>query len=196
VSSHAIFTASLDNGWYSLTTDCGLNSCPKPALHGGVRLEVGDLQRHLRRRELVDTDFAARDALDWDRQLRAEADALADPDTRRALREMFGDADQGYGRYALELVRYASDHDFVVHPNQDVKDCSQRLEDPRHHCSSNKCPRPYSRRLDHTVLLRRPDKSGWAILSQEYDTAASRSRLGEAPYGNGTVPRLIVGAQR
>ena len=45
------------------------------------------------------------------------------------------------------------------------------------------------------MLLRRPDDSGWAVLSQEYDTPAVRARLGTAPYGGGTVPRLIVGEQ-
>jgi hypothetical protein len=136
------------------------------------------LQR-LRRLDLLDE---ARAELDH-QQRRWEAIRKAIPANEyNAIAQLYGsNAD-----YAERLIDYTRARDLVVHHNQS-RNCSRLLEDPfhrrnssQHHCHSGDG--------DHTVLLRRKDDRGWAILSQPYN------QHGEpAPYGKGTTAQLRVG---
>jgi hypothetical protein len=88
--------------------------------------------------------------------------------------------------YAERLIEYSRAREYVVHHNQSRK-CVRLLDDPNHHGNSSQhhCD---SGDGDHTVLLRRTDDRGWAILSQPYEQDGEA-----APYGNGTTAQLRVG---
>lgn len=116
-------------------------------------------------------------------QRRWDAVRLAIPANEfRAITQLYGiNAD-----YAERLIDYTRARGYVVHHNQN-RTCSRLLVDPNHRNASSRhvCDRGDG---DHTVLLRRADARGWAILSQPYDSEGE-----PAPYGRGTIVQLRVG---
>jgi len=128
-----------------------------------------------------------------DAECRAKAEQLAGKATIRKFLQTTPRTTSG--RQLLELVEYADTRGYTLHANQHRYYCSIILDNPRHVCTSARCP-VYLEDVDHPVVLRRKDKTGWAILSQEYATPDVVAELGLAPYGNGTAARLIVGKRR
>lgn len=96
-------------------------------------------------------------------------------------------------RYATELLDWCEANGWTPYTGTG-RLCWSKLDNPTHKCSGQRCHdidwlRDARLDVDHPVWLVRPDRSQWAVMSQEY-TDRPDNQL--APYGHGTRLRLIV----
>jgi hypothetical protein len=102
-----------------------------------------------------------------------------------------GDLYMASPRYATELLDWCEANGWRVYTGE-AWSCFRRLEDARHRCSMRGCPIT-PRGVDHPVWVVRPDRSAFALLSQEYPNGLRvDDSLPLAPYGHGTRLRVLT----
>jgi len=117
-----------------------------------------------------------------------EVSTRVTPAVYRRLRGLYNSS----GRYATELLNLANREGLLVTPNGPrngvIAYCLTHLDRGNHRCNGGPtCIHVRDFHPDHVVMLRDPDTSRWAMLSQPY---GRRDGEPEAPYGHGTALRL------